>query len=240
MRTWLTLVLLWLAGISSASATPRKQAEFSPQVIVEEGRQFIRGTFPRNASWLGLYCRATTCELRATRVDVQSSSAKNVLDEIETLDAVSIEGNPIAVVQGLPLRAGPVETAFRMTGDAYDAAHVDRLRKLGAWRIPWAGRPTTLSWVVTPDSRMRYHLGDGVTRQFLFATWPQGHYDEDMTPVVHWAGDLDRDGKIDLLLSIPDDNCSYDERLYLSSMAGTGQIVRKAAQLEGVQGACGC
>jgi len=58
--------------------------------------------------------------------------------------------------------------------------------------------------------------------------------------IIEWIGDLDGDGKMDILLSLPDDNCGYDERLYLSSQAGQGEIVHKAAQLSGREAACGC
>jgi hypothetical protein len=66
------------------------------------------------------------------------------------------------------------------------------------------------------------------------------HYEGDTTPVVYWAGDLDGDGKADLLLAIPDDNCGYDERLYLSSGSDEGTLLRKAAHIAGREAACGC
>ena len=84
------------------------------------------------------------------------------------------------------------------------------------------------------------HLSDGKTKQFLFATSLQSHYGGGTTPYVHWVGDLDRDGKADFLLDLPDDNCGYDDRLYLSSLATGTAFVAKAAQLSGREAACGC
>ena len=63
-------------------------------------------------------------------------------------------------------------------------------------------------------------------------------------PSADWrivgAGDLDGDGRADLLLSLPDDDCGFDDRLYLSSMAGPGQLVGLAARFAGRHPACGC
>ncbi len=86
----------------------------------------------------------------------------------------------------------------------------------------------------------RYHLGDGTTRQFLFATAFEGHYGGDTTPRVQWVGDLDGDGRADLLISLPDDNCGFDDRLYLSSVARPGQLMGLAARFAGRYPACGC
>ncbi|WP_426168640.1 hypothetical protein [Pseudoduganella sp. R-34] len=97
-----------------------------------------------------------------------------------------------------------------------------------------------LSWVKTAEGRKRYHLTGDSAKQFLFAVDALGHYEGDTTPVVYWAGDLDGDGKGDLLLAIPDDNCGYDERLYLSSGTGEGSLLRKAAHTSGREPACGC
>lgn len=123
----------------------------------------------------------------------------------------------------------------------YESSHYQKLQKLGRWQMPWGKLPLTLFWVKLPESGgFRYHLSDGKVKQFLFATEIEGHYGGETTPFVHWVGDLDGDGMIDFLLSIPDDNCGFDDRLYLSSKAGEGKLIRKAAQTFGRQPACGC
>ncbi|WP_431477991.1 FG-GAP repeat protein [Massilia eburnea] len=94
--------------------------------------------------------------------------------------------------------------------------------------------------VTTAEERKRYHLSDGATKQFLFAVNALGEYGGETMAVIYWAGDMDGDGKLDLLMGIPDESCAYDERLYLSSGAAESVLLRKAAHTHGSQAACGC
>lgn len=232
MRRTLAALLLTAAGVAGAADTA---------VIIDSGKQFMPHSIPRNAEWLGLFCQKLDCELRPIKVDVDAGTAKNVLDQNEDLDSVSYEGKPRAVFANLPLRPGKRVTWHVMDDEQYfGSPQYEKLRKLGKWNLPWGAQPLTLSWVKTAEGRKRYHLTDGSTKQFMFAVDALGHYEGDTTPVVYWAGDLDGDGKIDLLLAIPDDNCAYDERLYLSSGAPEGTLLRKAAHTAGNQPACGC
>lgn len=232
MRRALAALLLTAAGVAGAADTA---------VIIDGGKQFVPNSIPRNAQWLGLFCQKQDCELRPIKVDVDAGTAKNILDQDEELDNVSYEGKPRAVFANLPLRPGKVVTWHLMDDEQYfGSPQYEKLRKLGKWNMPWGAQPLMLSWVKTAEGRKRYHLADGSTRQFMFAVDALGHYEGDTTPVVYWAGDLDGDGKIDLLLAIPDDNCGYDERLYLSSGAPEGTLLRKAAHTAGNQPACGC
>jgi hypothetical protein len=95
----------------------------------------------------------------------------------------------------------------------------------------------------------RYHLGDGATRQFIFSSFgdKEAAKGGSLTPFIHWAGDLDKDGKLDLLVEIPygmddgaDARCQVAYRLYLSSQAADGEVLHKAAQTSGLRPACGC
>lgn len=224
------------ASSAFASAEPGK-----PIVIIGHGGNYARGTLPRDDSWYGLYCNGSGCETGNANVRITSSTAKNVLGEDEPIDVLKTDGKPLALFHGVPLNPGKVATWFKSEGLVYDSGHYSRLRKLDRWQMPWGATPLTISRVKLPGYEgYRYHIGDGVTKQFMFRLYPEGHYGGDTTPYIHWVGDLDGDGKIDLLLSLPDDNCGFDVRLYLSSQAGEGEFVRKAAQLAGREPACGC
>ena len=223
--------------LSPASAEPAK-----PIVIIQSARNFGDKTCPRQGSWLGLYCKGSDCEIRDAAVKIGSTTTRdNVLEEEVVIDVVEFADAPLALFHGVPLQTGKVVTWFKTEKSGYDGRHYSQLQKLGQWRMPGGAAPLSLSWVKLPEEGgFRYHLSDGKTKQFLFATSLQSHYGGGTTPYVHWVGDLDRDGKTDFLLDLPDDNCGYDDRLYLSSLATGTAFVAKAAQLSGREAACGC
>jgi hypothetical protein len=150
---------------------------------------------------------------------------------------------------------GKVPTALLARKEPSASAHFRQLRKLGQWQVKLGGQQLGMSWVrlprpKSPDETMyRYHLGDGATKQFIFSSFgDKGAANGGaVTPFVHWAGDLDKDGKPDLLVEIPygmddgaDTRCEVAYRLYLSSQAKEGEVLHKAAQTAGTQPACGC
>ncbi|MGW8390491.1 FG-GAP repeat protein [Pseudoduganella sp. HUAS MS19] len=232
MRRALAALLLATAGVACAADTA---------VIIDSSRQLMPNSMPRNAAWLGLFCQKLDCELRPVAVDISIDTAKDIMDSEVELDSVFIDGKPRAVFANLPLKPGKVVTWHAMNDAQYfGSPQFEKLRKLGKWNMPWGPQPLTLSWVKTAEERKRYHLTDGTIKQFLFAVSATGEYGGETTPVVYWAGDMDGDGKLDLLLGIPDESCAYDERLYLSSGAAEGTLLRKVAHTHGSQPACGC
>ena len=67
---------------------------------------------------------------------------------------------------------------------------------------------------------------DGSRRQVLYS-WPEGLSDQAARLV--WAGDLDRDGKLDYYLVLSSHYNLAEHTLFLSSRAKLGQIVGAAA-----------
>lgn len=229
----LSFVALSGAALSQQVTTPL------PHLVMESHRQYAHGIFPRHANWLGLHCEQLDCEIRPTPVEVASAGVMDLSNEVQALDVLAVTGEPVAVFPGASFATGKVATWYRAEARS-DLPQTLKLQKLGKWQMPWGDRPMTLSWVQTPEGTKRYHVSDGTMRQFLFSTPTEGHQGGDATPLVHWVGDLDGDGKLDLLVNLPDDSCGYDERLYLSSGTEEGKLLRKAAQLTGGEVACGC
>ncbi|WP_426168642.1 hypothetical protein [Pseudoduganella sp. R-34] len=110
MRRSLAALLLTCAGTAGAADTA---------VIIDSTRSFVPNSIPRNAAWLGLFCRKLECELRPVGVDVGTGRAKNILDEDESLDSVAIDGKPRAVFANLPLKPGKVVTWHAMNDEQY-------------------------------------------------------------------------------------------------------------------------
>jgi hypothetical protein len=231
-----TIVLALLSTTASAQSS---NAE-TPLLVIDQQRQYAYGTFPRHADWQGLYCNGLACELKPTQVGVSTAAAMDITDQVAPLDVLSAHDQPLAMFPAASFHTGEVTTWYRAKDATVDSNQTRSLEKLGKWQLPWGASPLTISWVQTAEGHRRYHVSDGTTKQFLFRVEAEGHFGGGTTPIVHWAGDIDGDGKVDMLLSIPDDNCGFDERLYLSSDAGEGKLLRKAAQLTGAQAACGC
>jgi hypothetical protein len=72
-------------------------------------------------------------------------------------------------------------------------------------------------------------LTEGGRRQVLYSA--DGFVDEPHFDVV-WAGDLDRDGRLDFIVNLHRKYSWHPYRLLLSSMAATGQLVGDAALFE--------
>lgn len=233
------LILICAAAIAYSGVAIGENLR--PIVVIENGNMFARGTFPRKGPWHGLYCSEAGCEIREAPVRITSAKAGNASGEEEPIDVLSTSDQPVALFYNIPIKPGKVTTWFVATKPMYKSAHYSELQKLGRWKMPWGSKPLTISRVKLPEyGGFRYHIGDGTQKQFMFRTELESHYGGDTTPFIKWVGDLDGDGMIDLLLSLPDDSCGFDERLYLSSQAGNGMLLRKAAQLSGERPVCGC
>lgn len=228
------LGLICIAYLNVADAAPAS----TPIVAVGAGDTYARGTLPRTGPWLGLFCESADCELRTIRVSVAASEHENALGEFEETEELAALDKPIAIFHGTQLKAGPVTTwrGVEPSGRAFGGTSV-----IGRWNVPDHHKPFELSWSEQANGEgYRYYLSHGAKKQMLVETALETHDGEDISPIIHWVGDMDGDGKLDMLISVSGESCTYDFRLYLSSQAGKGELVGKAAQLSGDAPACGC
>lgn len=72
-------------------------------------------------------------------------------------------------------------------------------------------------------------LSDGRDTQVLYSA--DGFVDEPHY-FIEWAGDLDRDGRLDLVVNLSRKYSWHPYRLLLSSAAGPGQLVADVALFE--------
>lgn len=252
------IALVLVSGVAAAETAPpvalvnhnlkqRLAGSASPYF-----RNFAQDAIPRSGTWLGLYCRKGGCELKEANVTVMSGTVPGCNDQEAYAETVHASGNPLAVFNGLDLPVGKAPTLIVATREAQDSPHYKRLRKAGHWQVQMKGGLLGISWIrmqlpKSPDKyQYRYHLGNGVAKQFVYSSvGTKAENGGAVTPFVHWAGDLDGDGKVDLLMEIPAgsseaDACESGYRLYLSSRAGSGEVLHKVSQIAGRKPGCGC
>lgn len=238
MSTIRMLLFLFTAGTMSAvhAAQPTNGL-----LVLGSGGDYAHGSFKGKGAWLGLYCSDLNCSLRKADVTITRTTKKNILEEEEPVDTMSVPDDPIAVVRGVTsLSVGPVKTWYRSEEPQNDSS-LSGLKTLGLWKMPWGKKPLTLSAIKASDYQLDYFVSDGKVSQKLLTTSIEGHYGGDTSiPEIHWIGDLDQDNIIDIILSLPDDNCGFDMRLYLSATATSKEVLNPAAALAGTEPACGC
>lgn len=188
-------------------------------------------------NWLALQVTPARSALVAT--DVQVRRVHDVVADGEGADS------------GVDVRTRVRDTAFLLRGPGLHVGPVDT-----AWsgveplRLPT--KPFTLK---LRGASYRLHLdcaarGDvcrlvltGGARTQVLQEFHAGRYDDgslmlgdDAAPVLHFAGDLDHDGRLDLILDTTDHYNVTEPTLFLSSGAGPKALVRRVA----LQRSTGC
>lgn len=234
-------LLACAVAIGLASPAAHAQTD-SPLVVIGESASYAPGTLPRTGPWQALFCNEFGCEIREAEVKIMSGSAETLDDDVEQTESFLVEEHPVAVFHGLDLENGVIPAWYARDVSEDGVRQYRSLHKLGRWEMPWGSKPLNISWVKLPDAGgFRYHLGDGARKQFLFSTALESELGGDTAPIIHWVGDLDGDGKLDMLVSLPNDSCRFDQRLYLSSKARAGDWVGKPVRFAGSEANCdGC
>jgi hypothetical protein len=193
---------------------------------------------PANAPgrWFALVVDPSGASLRPVRVSVVIVRDE-IIDEEGEKTGKRIElspgVDPIVLVRGIPaLKAGRVATALVEqpvdVGARLEARLRDRLYSVAVRCVeipPVEGQQ---------QERCDLLLRAGAAEQVLFSygTYFDGNqriWASERMPVVHWAGDIDGDGRLDLLLDTSDHYNVTEMRLYLSSRAKDGALVSEAA-----------
>lgn len=142
-------------------------------------------------------------------------------------------------VRDLPgVASGPVATAYAGRGDPLSLAGLDRGfllfdRDAGRLRLDCSGVNDARDCVLVLSH-------DG--RQQALGHWSadaaagdsQIMLGSDAWPHLRWAGDIDRDGRLDLLIDMTDHYNVSAPTLFLSTQAKDGELVGAAAELRSV------
>lgn len=179
--------------------------------------------------WLGLVQTGNRFQWRPVRLKVTAVNDP-IIDDPEsnsqTGKQVSVSGlSPVMLVRGLAglpqQRLAQAAMAERPVG-GLDASEISF--EVGASRYRLSIPPIIEEY--HPDRASEVRLSAGTRSQVLYR-WPNGR--PDSAANVVWAGDLDGDGKLDLLMELSDHYNVIESTLFLSSRSGPGELVRQVA-----------
>ncbi len=179
-------------------------------------------------TWLGL--EGGNSLLQSFRIQVKTTDYGEGTSEMQhvTLDSVA---QPLFLVRGGGLSAGPVITLLEGTWD-------QPLVEKSPVALRLADASYELKVVRSEDTaaceqeglplNARLILTSGESRQVLYSLVDCGG---DASWYLLWAGDLDRDGKLDLFVSVSQGDHDSSRKLFLSSKAGKERLVKEVAEL---------
>jgi hypothetical protein len=207
-----------------------------PQINLIETGEFHGDeiTAKSGERWLGLFPTPGGFELSPARLKVETV-LDPIVDEnpkIKTGKKVSVihARKPLFLLKGAGfLRATAVRTVFAgdennlVNGESVDLRLGGKSYKLKVV----SNDPTPVSYVV---ANSRLILSSGAKSQVVFSV----EQPDDAGWSLLWAGDLDGDGKLDLYMDLHNKYNSSQRRLFLSSQASHGNLVKEVAEFSAV------
>jgi len=248
LRTVLATALLLPACLRAGAADVQ-----APHVaIVHAGAQgyAVEGSAYPAGAYLAMTCRQGACALAPANVTIANRDVQTH-DGTESLPVLQsdLKTNALFLVQGVPgLAAGPVRTwyvneRFLAASDPVSMAParrlLDRTVAVDGGDIAISGR-----WLQGQDPscsgpgcgtrQLAWKVRIGEAERTLASLWPDGIVGEDgmlgVDDVLVWVGDLDGDGKPDLVIR-PQARPDYLElSLFLSTRLEVGKPWRAAAK----------
>ncbi len=219
-------VLSILVFVTSAQV---RQSDQSRIELLEMGMYGPETTAQTGEVWLGLNISDQGSQILPYRLTVDKLAESPI--------TVDLPLDPLFLLKGASmLSAGPVITIFG-GGDETSwrpllAKPPMELRLAGvvySLEVTGSGDNSECSGEGLPHNA-RLVLKSGEKEQTIYSLgWYCG---EDSSWFLIWAGDLDRDGHLDLYVSV-----GSEKRLLLSSPAGKGHFIKDVAQL---YTGCGC
>ncbi len=165
--------------------------------------------------------RETTLRVRAVHDEIGDAAGENTGQE------VSVPGpTPLFLVRGLGRLAGHKVTPVFQNEEPQEFPKDDE------WKLPFGGstallriinRPPDGQYDATRTTFLILQIGDQI--QTLYR-WEGGLDDQHCE--LQWAGDLDGDGKLDLVMNLSDHYNKSELTLFLSAGAG-GYLVKKVS-----------
>jgi len=225
VRNLLAVVVLSLAFLESGQSQVSSPSQ--ARLLVTGDLQTLARPVLGSDQWFGLYHNSRGAyELRPATVIIEDT--QHGCGRQGHRIATSDSSHPLFLVSGMrSVQPGHVDSVFEGSKFVYPAESVPlTLGERGWYRLSAFGtatwRPSEV-WV----SNYEVILQRERVRQVL-AVFPR--VDWDGPPHLLWAGDLDRDQKLDLLLDLRRSYVGNIYVLFLSSLASGDSLVGRAAE----------
>jgi hypothetical protein len=180
-------------------------------LIFQPGEGIFRESAPRQTEgWVGLYCNGTCALLPA--------SLEYVVDarDEQRLDAASRPRGALFVFRDVPgVVAGPVAEAPYDWGWPYEKTTVPLILNGDRYELSVTSGDQFLNKAVIT-------LRHGEVTQVIFR---MPEFVDEAHVELHFAGDLDHDGRLDLIMTNSPKYSYHPVQLYLSSAAKNGELV---------------
>jgi len=211
---------------------------FAGKVVSQEGNSVelaFSGDFlgarsiPENEQvWFAANQTQTGMALSETRIEVTEvpNSCSGTATRISAMDV----REPLFLVRGSrAFRSGPLDSVLDHRRFIYPAEGFSLKLESGAWFgfQAYGSAVPSIGEVRVTDYEIRIYQGTRTQTLAQFA-----RIDWDGPPQVVWAGDLDRDGRLDALLDLRTHYVGHHYVLFLSSDASDEQLVNKVAEFQ--------
>lgn len=188
-------------------------------------------------TWLGLFKKGNDFSLLQTKIKVKSVYDPMDYDKKRKKTGKSVEvvetDQPIFLIKNADfLKRGNINTIFDIDNNTDDKPMNNVYsRKFKLDKTTYNLFVTTEkekgSWL---DKTSRLVLSDGKTEQIIYSQ----KLCDDCGWGLLWAGDLDGDGKLDLFLDLTNHYNVSHKRLFLSSKAEKGKLIKEIANFRNV------
>lgn len=213
------------ALICSMVASDAFAADLMEMTVYHEGECSAKS----GQIWMGLFpLKDKQFELRSTKISITLVNDQ-IIDEdprMKTGRKVTIagKGEPLVLIGGVPaLKPGKVVTSDVIAKERMDIGQTLKLN-IGAKQstLTVSGIKKDAEW----RTGYKVVLQSGGIKQTVYE---RNQVADSSFPSLLWAGDLDGDGKIDLLMDTTDNYNVRQLTLFLSSKAKPGKLVEQVA-----------
>jgi hypothetical protein len=219
---------LWLAAAlfgTPLAAQQKVQLLFTGNFLAER-------TWPKTGeSWLALYRTTPGFRLVPTRIKVDRVA--DACADSATKVSADTNATPYLLIKGNALRAGPVDTAFAGNQFLYPGQSISvKFGQPEHWysMLALGSAYTRPGDIFFSDYRLELHDSQLPGARYVFLKFEQISLEN--TPNLQWAGDLDRDKRLDLLFQVPIGGYSKQYVLLLSSAASRSELVEQVATFD--------